>query len=178
MWRAKLAVDFIYVMHQCMATRPRHILLLQDDTEPAQLWDVGIERFMSCDLQGKEPWTLLSLYAPLSTGWGVRHGGEYKLPCCAQALLFDASKVPPLLSHMEAEFMARPMDHNIRAYLEGSGSHAYVHVPSLFQHMGIVRTNSLSEGRDFHYDNQFKEDAVVNPYWLETLKIQEEVVLS
>ena len=162
LWRTKLAIDFTYVMHQCMATRPKYILMLQDDTRPTKLWDVGIERFISRDLWEKPAWTMLSLYHPVSYRWGTRHGQEYKLPCCAQALLFDASKVQPLLSHMEAEFMAQPMDLNIRTYLEASGSHAYVHVPSLFQHVGKVRTNTLKV--TYHHDPFFREDVIANPY--------------
>ena len=162
LWRTKLAVDFTYVMHQCLATRPKYVLMLQDDTRPTKLWDVGIERFISRDLWEKPAWTMLSLYHPVSYRWGTGHGQEYKLPCCAQALLFDASKVLPLLSHMEAEFMARPMDLNIRTYLEGSNSHAYVHVPSLFQHTGVVRTNVLRV--KYHHDPLYRDDVIANPY--------------
>ena len=84
LWRTKLAVDFVYVMQQCVATDPKFILLLQDDTTPARLWDIGIERFMSRELFGREPWALLSLYHPESYGLGFKHGDEYPLPCCAQ----------------------------------------------------------------------------------------------
>ena len=162
LWRSKLAIDFVYVMNQCLATRPKYILLLQDDTKPAHLWDIGIERFIARDLKEKQPWTMLSLYYPETYRWGIQHASEYKLPCCAQALLFDASKVRPLLEHFEAAFMERPMDHNIRKYLEDSSSHAYVHVPSLFQHEGRVRTNNLKV--KYHFDRRFREWGVRNPY--------------
>ena len=162
LWRTKLAMDFVYVMHQCMATNPKHILLLQDDTTPAELWDVGIERFIVRDLRGKPGWLLLSLYNPESYGVNAEHGEEYGLPCCAQALLFNASAVPPLLEYMEEEFMNRPMDHNIRRYLEDTRSHAYVHVPSLFQHEGLIRTNNLEV--KYHRDRKFKVDTVKMPY--------------
>ena len=158
LWRTKLALDFVYVMRQCLATDPRYILLLQDDTTPVKLWDLGIERFIGMDLQGKEPWTLLSLYHPDSFGFDTEHAQEYKLPCCAQAVLFDASKVPPLLEHMEADFMERPMDHNIKTYLENAEAHAYVHVPSLFQHEGEVRTTYMAAS--YHRDTSFDEDIV------------------
>ncbi|CAI7787331.1 unnamed protein product [Closterium sp. NIES-54] len=44
-WRTKLVMDFVYVARQCLATRPKYVLLLQDDTLPAKLYDVGIEKF-------------------------------------------------------------------------------------------------------------------------------------
>ena len=88
LWRTKLALDFIHVTYQCLATRPRHMLLLQDDAFPADLWDVGIEKFMVKDLRGRPPWTLLSFYYPQSfNDWDPYHHAErYLVPCCAQAL--------------------------------------------------------------------------------------------
>ena len=65
------------------------------------------------------------------------------------------------------------MDLNIAAFLRGEKEgvhpkrHAYVHVPSLFQHEGRVRTNDLSV--KYHLDNEFQEYNIVNPYLMESL---------
>ncbi|CAI7748318.1 unnamed protein product [Closterium sp. NIES-53] len=56
-WRTKLVMDFVYVMRQCMATKPKYILLLQDDTRPARLYDIGIEKFINEEIKEKE-WTV------------------------------------------------------------------------------------------------------------------------
>ena len=141
-WRrcTKQAMDFIYVMHQCMATNPTRILLLHDTT-PVPQWDAGIEKFISKDLRRKWPWALLSLHSPQTSDLEVVHAQEYKLPCCALAVLFDSSRVVPLLDHMELAFMRRPMVDNIHRYLLKSHSHAYLHVPSLFQSEKEVRSD-------------------------------------
>lgn len=64
LWQTKLALDFVFVSYQCLATKPRYVLLLQDDAFPADLWDVGIEKFIAKDLRGRPPWTLLSFTTP------------------------------------------------------------------------------------------------------------------
>ncbi|GJP60472.1 hypothetical protein CLOP_g17688 [Closterium sp. NIES-67] len=75
-WRTKLVMDFVYVMRQCMATKPKYILLLQDDTKPARLYDIGIEKFINEELKGQE-WTVLALYYPQSYLWPYQHGQNY-----------------------------------------------------------------------------------------------------
>ncbi|CAI7786409.1 unnamed protein product [Closterium sp. NIES-54] len=121
-------------------------------------------------------WDVLSLYYPQTYGWKLAHGAEYPVPCCAQALLLNASTVDGLLGHVEAGLMHAPLDLLIHEYLlsgavrgnggdgnggggkggglgdsEGGGAgegrrpRAYVHIPSLFQHIGFVRYKILSE---------------------------------
>ena len=140
------------------------MLLLQDDAFPADLWDVGIEKFMVKDLRGRPPWTLLSFYYPQSfNDWDPYHHAErYLVPCCAQALLFNASELPGLMAHMEARVRERPMDLNIHKYMREAGKMGYVHVPSLFQHEGMVRT--AAHRAEFHFDAQFDEGGVRDPY--------------
>ena len=161
-WRTKLALDFIHVMHQCMATRPRQVLLLQDDVQPTRNWDVGIERFVVKDLRSKPAWSVLSLYYPKSYRWGHKHAQPYDVPCCAQALLFNASIVNELLEFMAFTFMSQPMDHQVKRYLNAHKRVAYVHIPSLFQHLGAVRTNTFKA--KLHRDPTYRRDFVSLPY--------------
>ncbi|CAI5524173.1 unnamed protein product [Closterium sp. Naga37s-1] len=129
-------------------------------------------------------WDVLSLYYPQTYGWKLAHGAEYPVPCCAQALLLNASTVDGLLGHVEAGLMHAPLDLLIHEYLlsgavrgnggdgsggggkggglgdsEGGGAgegrrpRAYVHIPSLFQHIGFVRTNAL-KGNQGHSDKR------------------------
>ncbi|GJP30878.1 hypothetical protein CLOM_g7205 [Closterium sp. NIES-68] len=160
-WRTKLVMDFVYVMRQCMATGPKYILLLQDDTKPARLYDIGIERFINDDLKGKE-WTVLSLYYPQSYLWPYRHGGEYFIPCCAQALLFNVTSLEDLLGFVEQHFTEAPMDWILSLYLTSSNQTGFVHVPSLFQHVGDVRTKAPGVVSSTHRDWNFRDDYVVN----------------
>ncbi|CAI5471124.1 unnamed protein product [Closterium sp. Yama58-4] len=134
-WRTKLVMDFVYVARQCLATRPKYVLLLQDDTLPAKLYDVGIEKFVSEDLAHKS-WAVVSLYNPQSYNWKHQHGDEYSVPCCAQALLFNVTALEGILQYMEAHFMETNMDLLVNKYLIVSGVKGYVHLPSLFQHLG------------------------------------------
>ncbi|CAI5974383.1 unnamed protein product [Closterium sp. NIES-64] len=128
-WRTKLVMDFIYVARQCLATRPKYVLLLQDDTLPAKLYDVGIERFVKEDLTHKS-WGVVSLYNPQSYNWGHQHGDEYSVPCCAQALLFNVTALEGMLQYMEEHLMETNMDLLVNKYLNVSGIKGYVHVPS------------------------------------------------
>ena len=160
-WQAKLALDFIYAARQCALTRPDLVLTLQDDVEPVHAWDFGVQEFMRVDLpaEGKAGWSMLSLYAPRSYGWRIKHGQEYALPCCAQALLFNASSgaLDDLLGRMEGTFSLAPMDHQVRDWLEGAGRKAYVHAPSLFQHVGMVRTKTVGvDASAYHHDPTFQ----------------------
>ncbi|CAI7825299.1 unnamed protein product [Closterium sp. NIES-53] len=170
-WHTKLSMDFAYAVRQCLATRPRYVLLLQDDAFPARLWDVGIERFMARDLRGKAPWDVLSLYYPRSYRWNLQHAQEYDIPCCAQSLLFSARSAAEAVAHVERGVTRAPMDLLLHEFIGGAGEdgrqrRAYVHVPSLFQHTGRVR--STGQGREkasFHEDVQFPDERGVDaPY--------------
>ncbi|CAI7753885.1 unnamed protein product [Closterium sp. NIES-54] len=160
-WRTKLVMDFVYVMRQCMATKPKYILLLQDDTRPARLYDIGIEKFINEEIKEKE-WTVLSLYYPESYLWPYDHGGEYLIPCCAQALLFNVSALDDLLGFVEERFTEAPMDWLVNKYLTSANRTGYVHVPSLFQHVGDVRTKAPGVSSRPHRDRRFHDDYVVN----------------
>ncbi|CAI5948785.1 unnamed protein product, partial [Closterium sp. NIES-65] len=150
-WRTKLVMDFIYVARQCLATRPKYVLLLQDDTLPAKLYDVGIERFVKEDLTHKS-WGVVSLYNPQSYNWGHQHGDEYSVPCCAQALLFNVTALEGMLQYMEEHLMETNMDLLVNKYLNVSGIKGYVHVPSLFQHLvAVLRALAKEWGRGFNY---------------------------
>lgn len=46
--------------------------------------------------------------------------------------------------------------------MEERNKTGYLHVPSLFQHEGMVRT--ATHRAEFHFDSRFKEDAVRDPY--------------
>ncbi|CAI7766280.1 unnamed protein product [Closterium sp. NIES-53] len=161
-WRTKLVMDFVYVARQCLATRPKYVLLLQDDTLPAKLYDVGIEKFVREDLAHKS-WGVVSLYNPQSYNWKHQHGDEYQVPCCAQALLFNVTTLEGMLQYMEEHFMETNMDLLVSKYLDASGIKGYVHVPSLFQHLGSVRTKDSGTRRPdlIHVDNDFDENIVV-----------------
>ncbi|CAI5525531.1 unnamed protein product [Closterium sp. Naga37s-1] len=169
-WHTKLSMDFAYAVRQCLATRPRYVLLLQDDAFPARLWDVGIERFMARDLRGKAPWDVLSLYYPRSYRWNLQHAQEYDIPCCAQSLLFSARSAAEAVAHVERGVTRAPMDLLLHEFIGGAAEggrqrRAYVHVPSLFQHTGRVR--STGQGREkasFHEDVQFPDERVDDPY--------------
>ncbi|CAI7866908.1 unnamed protein product, partial [Closterium sp. NIES-54] len=119
-WRTKLVMDFVYVARQCLATRPKYVLLLQDDTLPAKLYDVGIEKFVREDLAHKS-WGVVSLYNPQSYNWKHQHGDEYQVPCCAQALLFNVTTLEGMLQYMEEHFMETNMDLLVSKYLDASG---------------------------------------------------------
>ncbi|CAI5970558.1 unnamed protein product [Closterium sp. NIES-64] len=98
-WEAKIAVDAIHAMHQCLLTNPRFVLLLEDDAMPAWLWDAGIERFLTVDLREKPPWDLVALYYPTTYHWGAKHGDAYDFPCCTQADLFRADAAKKVVSY-------------------------------------------------------------------------------
>ncbi|CAI5939318.1 unnamed protein product [Closterium sp. NIES-64] len=83
---------------------------------------------------------------------------EYSIPCCTQALLFNVTALPPLLDFVEGNFMRAPIDLLLRDYLKEKGLHAYVHVPSLFQHMGVYSTKDGSS-KAFHFDFLFGKNA-------------------
>ncbi|GJP36430.1 hypothetical protein CLOM_g20939 [Closterium sp. NIES-68] len=157
MWMAKESIDFVYAVRQCMVTNPRYILFLEDDTKPIHRYDLAIERFISEDLANKS-WAVLSLYHPRSFHWPVQHADEYLMPCCTQALLFNVTALPALLNFVEGNFMRAPIDLLLRDYLKENALHAYVHVPSLFQHMGVFSTKD-SSSRAFHFDFLFGKNA-------------------
>ncbi|CAI7852833.1 unnamed protein product [Closterium sp. NIES-54] len=157
MWMAKESIDFVYAVRQCIVTNPRYILFLEDDTKPIHRYDSAIERFISEDLANKS-WAVLSLYLPRSYHWPVQHADEYSIPCCTQALLFNVTALPSLLDYVEANFMRAPIDLLLRDYLKEKGLHAYVHVPSLFQHMGVYSTKDGSS-KAFHFDFLFGKNA-------------------
>ncbi|CAI7757905.1 unnamed protein product [Closterium sp. NIES-53] len=154
---AKESIDFVYAVRQCIVTNPRYILFLEDDTKPIHRYDSAIERFISEDLANKS-WAVLSLYLPRSYHWPVQHADEYSIPCCTQALLFNVTALPSLLDYVEANFMRAPIDLLLRDYLKEKGLHAYVHVPSLFQHMGVYSTKDGSS-KAFHFDFLFGKNA-------------------
>ncbi|CAI5960258.1 unnamed protein product [Closterium sp. NIES-64] len=141
-----------------------------DDAFPARLWDVGIERFMARDLRGKAPWDVLSLYYPRSYRWNLQHAQEYDIPCCAQSLLFSARSAAEAVAHVERGVTRAPMDLLLHEFIgsaaeDGRQRRGYVHVPSLFQHTGRVR--STGQGREkasFHEDVQFPDERVDAPY--------------
>ncbi|CAI5514864.1 unnamed protein product [Closterium sp. Naga37s-1] len=54
--------------------------------------------------------------------------------------------------------MRAPIDLLLRDYLKEKGLHAYVHVPSLFQHMGVYSTKDGSS-KAFHFDFLFGKNA-------------------
>ncbi|CAI5513003.1 unnamed protein product [Closterium sp. Naga37s-1] len=54
--------------------------------------------------------------------------------------------------------MRAPIDLLLRDYLKEKGRHAYVHVPSLFQHMGVYSTKDGSS-KAFHFDFLFGKNA-------------------
>ena len=165
-WRSKLALDFSHVTRACLDIRPQYVLMLQDDTLPADLYDIGIERFMYRDLRFKSDWSLLSLYHPETFHWHYSHGAEYSFPCCAQAVLFNVSQLPALLGKVEESYWMEPMDFQIRDFLKEPGRKAFVHVPSLFQHVGDVRSGGSVKGVR-HVDTQFYEKIVTRPYLTE-----------
>ena len=71
-------------------------------------------------------------------------------------MLFNASAVPSLLDFIAANFTSAPADWLVRDWLQREQLRAFVHRPSVFQHVG---SNTFKEGqvrmhRDFAYNKR------------------------
>ena len=85
LWRTRVSIDYLSVLLQCLGTRPDYILLLEDDVEPAEAYDVAVGEFVDQLARENKSWGALALYYPSSYCWPqINHGAEYLFPCCTQ----------------------------------------------------------------------------------------------
>ncbi len=76
----------------------------------------------------------------------------------AQAVLFNAAQLPDIIAELEAKVGCQGDDDIIKQYarLMGSRFRAYVHVPSLFQHVGSISTlTNNGTTHNFHWSTDF-----------------------
>ncbi|CAI5982257.1 unnamed protein product [Closterium sp. NIES-64] len=142
-WEAKIAVDAIHAMHQCLLTNPKFVLIFEDDVMPVWLWDAGIERFLTVDLREKPPWDLVALYYPTTYHWGAKHGDAYDFPCCTQADLFRADaakKVRRVVSFLAIFLLAASLAPGHAADSDDSATAA----PPRFARARLRRTGELT----------------------------------
>ena len=134
-WMTKHNLDVALLMEAC-ATRGTYYLHLEDDVLASPDWRPRLAAWMSRYFPAHGDWAMLCLYH--SHHWPDRQ--EYALERFhgAMGLLFRCADLPPLVAYLRRRCAEAPNDWLIRDYLLETGGRAFVHTPSLFQHIGIL----------------------------------------
>eukprot|EP00299_Pterocystis_sp_00344_P016266 c8160_g1_i3.p1 GENE.c8160_g1_i3~~c8160_g1_i3.p1 ORF type:complete len:510 (+),score=140.44 c8160_g1_i3:23-1552(+) len=139
-WRAKEVLDNAMILEKCKESGRPYTLFLEDDVLPtSHVWK-KMEDFVRTV---PDKYAFLTLYNP--SVWEeedkvINNGDEYNFFCCTQSLLFDNSRIEPVIEKLREGYAREPVDHLLVEYLHNSTSKVYVSVPSMFQHMGAYST--------------------------------------
>ena len=155
--RSKESLDYAYTLeyvHQRKDEFP-YSIVLEDDS---WLADHFFPRaFAAIDLARSynQNWLAFNLFHDrcFDTKPGYSSGADFVFQACTQAMLWHASEVGPLSAFFKANFAEAPVDFHIRNYQADAGRkhphsvdpwEIYIHVPSLVQHIGLVRSSATS----------------------------------
>lgn len=150
-WRIKEVMDTIDLLETCRASGRDFTLFLEDDVLPtSHLW-AKLEEDAHAVKNMDPEFAFLTLYNP--SNWEAdlveelheRREGilKYDYFCCTQSLLFETSRLEPILHSIWGSFNKLPVDHLLVEYVKVSNTTVYVSIPSLFQHVGAY--SSLAE---------------------------------
>ena len=153
--RSKESLDYAYVL-ECVYQRREEFpysIVLEDDS---WLSDGFFERAFSLIDMARSynrPWLAFNLFHDkcYDTQKSYRNGASFEFKACTQAMLWHASEVSPLVSFAKGNFMDVPADFNVRNYqydqVRRGGGHTsaiYVAIPSMVQHIGLVRASATN----------------------------------
>lgn len=155
--RSKESLDYAYVLEyvdQRKAEFP-YSIVLEDDSWLAD--DFFPRAFASIDLARSynQNWLAFNFFhdSCFDTRKGYSNGADFVFQACTQAVMWHASEVRPLVSFLKANFAEAPIDFHIRNYQGDAGRkhphsvdpwEIYVAIPSLVQHIGLVRSSATS----------------------------------
>lgn len=155
--RSKESLDYSYVLEyvsQREAEFP-YSVVLEDDS---WLADHFFPRtFASIDLARSynQNWLAFNFFhdSCFDTKRSYTNGADFVFQACTQASLWHSSEVRPLVAFLRANFADAPIDFHIRNYQGDAGRKSphsvdpweiYVAIPSLVQHIGMVRSHAAS----------------------------------
>lgn len=148
LWRSKQCLDFAQALRVCLAMESEYVLLLEDDVIATDHFVPKILTWMDEKFKEKKDWLFISLF---STDYPI-DGQLYEYGMCSQALLFrNDVNLSHLIEYIEVNFDKSPVDWLLRDYVRAHHWNVYVRVPSLFQHIGVVRSLSEQEGSRLSY---------------------------
>ncbi|KAJ9446563.1 hypothetical protein DIPPA_27893 [Diplonema papillatum] len=141
-WRSKQVLDVSMLIEHCMQYEEYgYFLMLEDDIEAAAGFPTAIRQWIDTHLSTRTDWTVASFYNP----WHVQDLEEVPVFKFFGVIgqVFRMSDLPHLHAYLVKNFDEAPLDWIFVDYLTKHRGKIVAHLPSVFQHLGIV--SSLSD---------------------------------
>lgn len=133
-WTMKLVLDAVFLIKACR-DRGDYYLHLEDDVIAATSFWPRFQGWFDEHFAERDDWFALALYSPYPMIDRQRYEEDIT---GFIALLFRCRDLHSLTTFLERHFERRPLDGLLNDYIRKTGSVVYAHIPSLFQHIGLV----------------------------------------